>query len=115
VVVDARRARPAGQVFTHQGQLVRPGQDCARRYGRAVVLNRIEVLSETEYVEIPFHSMEPDWFPGNIGTHTFNQSKNYQVVDGRFYSLKFPASASFAALWNRAIASVSLFKFPRRA
>src|SRR5207237_9156730 len=42
VVADARRARPAGQVFTLQGQLVRPAHACARRYGRAVVLNRID-------------------------------------------------------------------------
>jgi hypothetical protein len=115
VVADARRARPAGQVFTQQGQLIRPGQDCARRYGRAVVLNRIEVLSETEYRETPLHSMEPDWFPGNIGTHTFNQSQNYQVVDGRFYSPKRSADSSLGAFWNRILPSVPLCKLPRRA
>jgi len=115
VVADARRARPAGQVFTLQGQLVRPGQDCARRYGRAVVLNRIEVLSETQYRESPFLTLGSDWFPGNIGTHVLNQSANYQVVDGRFYSPKYSAGGSFVCFWNRILPSSSCFKVPRRA
>src|SRR5436853_6714347 len=69
VVADARRGRPAGQVFTLQGQLVPPGQDSPPRYGRAVVVSRIEVVSETQYRESPFLTLGSDSFPGNIATY----------------------------------------------
>ena len=115
VVADVRRARPAGQVFAHEGKLIRPGQDCARRYGRAVVLNRIEVLSETEYRESPFLTLEPDWFPGNLGTHTLNQAANYQVVDGRFYSPKYSVGASCVSFLKRILSSSASSHLPRRA
>jgi hypothetical protein len=83
VVSDVRRARPAGQVFLDNGQLVRPGQDCSKGYGYAVSLNRVDVLSESDYREVQIEHIAPDWFPGNRGTHTLNQSDQIQVVDGR--------------------------------
>ena len=83
VVSDVRRARPAGKLFFHQGALIRPAQDCSLRYGSATVFNRIVALSETEYREEPFRKLQGDWLPGNLGSHTFNSSRHFQVVDGR--------------------------------
>lgn len=83
VVSDVRRARPAGNVFAHAGRLIRPAQDCSRRYGFAVSFNRIDVLSESDYHETPVGYLSPEWHPRNLGTHTFNQSESFQVVDGR--------------------------------
>lgn len=83
VVSDVRRARPAGAIFQTKGELYRPGQDCSVIYGRAVTLNRIEVLSERMYREAPAGRIEPEWFPGNLGTHTFNQDGLIEVIDGR--------------------------------
>jgi hypothetical protein len=102
IVSDVSRARPAGQIFMHEGCLIRPGQDCSQRYGRAVVMNRIEKLSVTEYRETPMFTLEPDWQPGNLGTHTFNMSKNYQVWDGRSYISKFrvPNKAALSLAWR---------------
>ncbi len=83
VVSDSSRARPAGQVFTHEGLWIRPGQDCSQSYGGAIVLNRIDVLSPTEYKETPIRTLGPEWFPAGKGTHTLNHSEHYQAADAR--------------------------------
>ena len=49
IVCDVSGARPAGALFYEQGELIRPAQDCSRRYGYAISLHRVEVLSETDY------------------------------------------------------------------
>lgn len=90
-----------GQIFSHQGRLIRPGQDCSQFYGRAVVLNHIEELSVNDYRETPILTLEPDWQPGNVGTHTFNQSENYQVVDGRFSRYRLFGDTDLVARWGR--------------
>ena len=72
VVSDPRSARPAGRLFRHGTALIRPSQDCSRRYGEAVViLNQVEVLSKTDYRERPVGRIDPDWMPGLVGTHTY--------------------------------------------
>ena len=53
VVSDVRRARPAGRVFSQDGHLIRPAQDCSRSYGGRLVFNRVEALSPIEYRERP--------------------------------------------------------------
>jgi hypothetical protein len=83
IVADASRARPAGQVFVHEGVLMRPGQDCSQSYGGAIVLNRIDALSPTEYRETPISTLGPEWFPAAKGTHTLNHSEHYQTADAR--------------------------------
>ncbi len=81
VVADIRSARPAGTVFRHGEGLIRPGQDCARNYGRAIVFNRIEALSPTEYREREVDRLEPTWLPGLTGTHTYSRSERYEAFD----------------------------------
>jgi hypothetical protein len=83
IVCDPRSARPAGRVFEQDGSLIRPSQDCARSYGRAVVFNRIDFLDEDDYRETPIGRIEPAWIGGNLGTHTYNRDARYEVVDGR--------------------------------
>ena len=41
IVSDVRRARLAGRLFHHEGRLIRPSQDCAPGYGKAVVFNEV--------------------------------------------------------------------------
>jgi hypothetical protein len=81
IVSDVRCARPAGRVFSHDGVLIRPGQDCSRRYGYATVFNRITTLTASQYAETPIHRLEPGWMRGNLATHTFNTDGEYEVVD----------------------------------
>jgi hypothetical protein len=89
VVSDVRSSRCAGQLFFRDGALIRPAQDCSRVYGYAVHLNRIDQLSPTGYRETTIATILPDWLPGNIGTHTFNRTRSYEVLDGRTLIRRF--------------------------
>jgi hypothetical protein len=82
IVTDPGRARPAGRLFRRGGELIRPAQDGARRYGEAVVLNRVDVLTPTAYHETPVGRIEPDWMPGLVGTHTYTFDSRFEVLDG---------------------------------
>jgi hypothetical protein len=93
VVSDAGTARPAGRLFMRGGALIRPGQDCSRTYGEAVVLNRVDVLSPTEYRETPVARIEPNWMDGLERTHTYTFDSRYECFDGyrRVRRLRFGA------------------------
>ena len=93
IVSDVRRGRPAGRLFYYKGQLVRPSQDCSPQYGRAVGFNRVDELSPTDYRETPVAMIGPEWSKWNRGTHTFNQTEELQVVDGRVLIPRFGLSA----------------------
>jgi hypothetical protein len=79
---DARSSRPAGGFFTHNGSLFRPAQDCSRRYGGAVAINRIVALSPRTFREETICTLRPSavWeWPD--GLHTFNIAGDFVVVD----------------------------------
>jgi hypothetical protein len=82
VVSDVRRARPAGAFFYDRGRLIRPSQDCAKAYGYAIVFSEVITLSETEYEERPIARIDPDWVKGNLGTHTYSRTDQFEVIDG---------------------------------
>lgn len=83
IVSDPSRARPAGRLFYRNGVRIRPSQDCSRGYGFAMLLNRIDVLSLSEYHETPLERIEPDWLPGLEATHTYTFDSHYECLDGR--------------------------------
>ena len=80
--LDVRCARPAGRILEEDGMLVRPSQDCSTRYGHKINLNRIDVLSETEYREMKIGEITPDWMPGTVVTDTVSRDNNFVVLDG---------------------------------
>ncbi|HYM08567.1 MAG TPA: hypothetical protein VEU11_18590 [Terriglobales bacterium] len=82
IVSDVCRARPAGRIFEQDGQLIRPSQDCSLRYGHKIKLNRIDVLTETEYKESEIGEIDPTWIQGNIATHCVAFDQNVRVMDG---------------------------------
>src|SRR5205823_5942327 len=88
IVSDVRSARPAGRIFVRGGSLIRPAQDSAGGYGRAVILNRVDTLTEWAYQETPIARIGTDWLRGNRGTHTYNFDSRYEVVDGRRWRLR---------------------------
>lgn len=66
---DAPFARSAGNFIGN----VRVAQDSVPVYGRAIkFINNGEMLT-----------IEPDWYPQLTGTHTFNVTDKYVVIDGR--------------------------------
>jgi hypothetical protein len=79
---DVRRSRSAGALFYRQGKLMRPAQDCSVRYGYALALNEITMLSPTEYSEKLVETILPDWGDGLLGTHTLNVADSIEVIDG---------------------------------
>ena len=81
VVNDVRTARPAGHIFSQNGNLIRPSQDCSVRYGYALNFNRITKLSETEYEEIPETRLEPSPGKNILATHTFNKADGMTIID----------------------------------
>ena len=83
VVCDVRRARPAGRLFWDTGRLIRPAQDCSVRYGRAITLNRVDVLTKTNYVEVPVGRITAGWAVGNVASHGFDYTDAIEVIDGR--------------------------------
>ena len=83
VKCDVRSARPGGTPFVHNGVLYRPSQDCSKRYGWALTINRVDVLNDTEFVEKPHIHLSPD-IDGRYpeGLHTLSAAGPVTLVDG---------------------------------
>jgi hypothetical protein len=84
IVSDARRARPAGPLFLHQDAIFRPSQDCSFGYGHGLVLNRVTVLTETDYREEEMLRLGPDWHKRILGLHTFHRQERLTIIDAKF-------------------------------
>jgi hypothetical protein len=79
---DVRTSRGAGRIFKHRGKLFRPSQDCSEYYGRRFTLNEIVALNGDRYEERRGVTVNPSWAPGLLGTHTYSQSGDVEVIDG---------------------------------
>lgn len=76
-----RGSRPAGALFTHDGALYRPAQDCSRVYGEAVVLQRIDELTQTAYRETEVARIAPRGDTEVRRLHTLNAGEGIRVMD----------------------------------
>ncbi len=76
-------SRPAGPLFLAGGTLVRPGQDCSRTYGGAVILHAVTRLDEGGYEEEPLRVLAapPGHYPH--GLHTFCPAGDATLIDGK--------------------------------
>jgi hypothetical protein len=81
IVSDVKFSRPAGNLFEYNGNLYRPSQNCASRYGHSININHIVTLNEHEYSETTVTSIEPQWDEQLLGTHTINFSTAITVID----------------------------------
>ena len=82
VVSDKSCARPAGNLFIHEGSLIRPGQNSIKHYGHSVKFKKILALTHDDYQETTYSQITPDWLPGNLCTHTYNRNETIEVIDG---------------------------------
>lgn len=97
VKVDVRSSRPAGALVMVDGQLYRPAQDCALRYGNAVAINRVVELDERRFREELHCVLRPDpQGPFPDGLHTINGIGELTVIDGQKLSFE-----PFAAMADR--------------
>jgi hypothetical protein len=84
VKFDVCGARSAGPLFRIGSQLFRPGQDCARTYGAALVVHRIDALSPELYRETVVARLRPDpEGPFPHGLHTLAADQERVWVDGK--------------------------------
>ena len=96
VVKDIRSARPAGRIFRHNGNWIRPSQDCSVRYGYAINFNRISVLTDSDYAEQREWYLEPPASRNLLGTHTWNASGGVTAIDALIRIPKYlPKAATF--------------------
>jgi hypothetical protein len=89
IVSDVKKARPAGNVIQYQGNLYRPGQNCAKRYGHGMTLSKITKLTETEYEEMEEQSIYPNWEKDLLATHTLNSKNRLTVIDAMIKRNRF--------------------------
>lgn len=81
IVSDCKSSRPAGKVFSENGLLYRPSQNCSHHYGYGFNLSEITQLSEERYAETIVSSVEPNWDKRILGTHTFNREHKLHIID----------------------------------
>lgn len=82
VISDMKSSRPAGRIFYHNGNIIRPSQETSVRYGYALNFNRIDILTETAYKETKISKIKPEFITANHAVHTYNSSRNFEVIDG---------------------------------
>src|SRR5207244_9752824 len=68
-------------VFENDQQFYRPAQDCSKRYGYAVSINRILQLDAETYREAEVDKIVPNGESNVVGVHTFNVAGDMTVID----------------------------------
>ena len=81
IISDVHTARPAGGLFRRDGNLFRPSQDCSRRYGYALNINRVTTLNTTDYAEVLEDRLEPPIDSDIVATHTINFISTWTAID----------------------------------
>ena len=77
--------RPAGQLFMKDGVLIRPAQDCSKKYGECIILYAVDSLnSDGEYIEheverISLQNLNIDKRVDRF--HTYSRDSKYEVID----------------------------------
>lgn len=81
---DSNTGRPAGFIFKENGNLFRPSQDCSKKYGESLIINKVEMFDEQGFEE---HQISKIIFKDvNVPIrvqriHTINRDSVYEVVD----------------------------------
>lgn len=78
--------RPAGNpITTGNGELIRPLQDCGGYYGKGILWTKIRQGCEEKIGELYPGTYELSArIPRITGTHTFNRSARFEVIDIRY-------------------------------
>jgi len=102
VKTDVRGARPGGVPFVHNGALYRPAQDCSKRYGWRIVIQRITCLTPTDFVEEPASIVAASaTSPFPLGRHTLTPVGDVVLIDGHREIFSWPALFSFLRICGR--------------
>lgn len=81
---EVNNSRPAGTPFKVGDKLYRPAQNCSLTYGGSIVINQIQLLSKTAFLEVPVNEITPDrsW-KWNKGLHTISILNNCVIFDAK--------------------------------
>lgn len=78
-------SRSAGEIFMYEGNLYRPAQNCSRSYGASIKINRIDKLTEEEFIESENIEITPNQlgqYPK--GLHNIaSLGKSFVIIDGK--------------------------------
>lgn len=83
-IYDNNVGRPAGFLYMDKDLLIRPAQDCSRKYGESIILYKVNELEESGYSEEKFSIIDAQHslFERNIDrVHTYNKTNEYEVID----------------------------------
>lgn len=82
---DKNVARPGGRLFLEDGKLIRPAQDCSKKYGESLILYTVDDLNRNGlFVEHENTKMSISNFPINIKAervHQISCDSLYEVID----------------------------------
>ena len=78
-------ARPGGRLFLEEGKLMRPAQDCSRKYGEALIIYQIDDINKNgEFIEHEVRRVESGMLHVENNPERVHQLTNdglYEVVD----------------------------------
>jgi hypothetical protein len=82
---DIQSSRCAGKIFSKDGIFYRPSQNSGETYGGEIIIQRIEILTESEYSETEINRIKPFHLKGNYnkGCHTISSLGNRTLIDGK--------------------------------
>ena len=83
VVKGKSHSRSAGPIFLREGRIIRPSQNCKKRYGYSVVMNEIVTLTTDHYEERVIEEILPT-IDRQLGIHTYVECGDLIVTDGIF-------------------------------
>ncbi|MDP2236761.1 MAG: hypothetical protein Q8J88_10035 [Bacteroidales bacterium] len=90
VKTNISSARNAGNPLIYNKMLIRPSQDCAGHYGKAITLNKIIELTPDTFKEVVLKKIQPDKNTTfRYGIHTLNGNTENTVIDGKRYVFTF--------------------------
>ena len=76
--------RPAGLFFNENGHIIRPAQDCSKKYGESLILYSVTDPKKGNYSEEKYRVIDANksQYENKIDRiHTYNRSSLYEVID----------------------------------
>ena len=82
-----KKTRPAGNVFSANGKLIRPSQNCTHTYGGSIILNEIVTLTTQDFQERVFREIKPrETWRHSSGLHTLSTIGSVTVIDAKYHA-----------------------------
>lgn len=102
ICFESNIARNAGDIFTCDGIMYRPAQDCNKGYGHGVVIQQMN-YADGQFSLKDVRTFSSDIPEFDMGYHTFNLMNGLIVIDahGHRFKMANKVVSSFYELWYR--------------